>query len=585
MTAPFNLNQRWRPDDKSGPMCNHVFRDSRCYLKGAHYCRPRADRIVTFFAELLVHTRGVHARTPFILDEWQEFEIVRPLFGEVQYSAEHERYVRRYRVAHIVVARKNGKSELAAGIQLYMLVGDDEEAAEVYSAAKDTKQAGKVFDPAARMVQLSPQLNAVVKLYRNARRLVFQRTASIYEILTADATGELGHNPHSFNLDEVLALPNASLWEAMTTATGSRSQELLFTTTTETSDSASFGASLIEDAERVQEEPHRFPHVFAFVRKMPSSTEQLEHLKRMFPGHPDLPISTDVWDEANWKWPNPGLDSFRSREALRRQAADARDNSERENAFRQFLMNQRVQQVTRYIPMDLWDHNVGELMLTPSWNVDKLLGQRCHAGLDLSSKLDMTAWSLHFPESGHVLWRFWVPESVVPILSEFTDGAFDDWVRGGWIVATDGDTIDYERVMTDIAIDVERFAVVRCVYDRWSGEPVRQRLEADTGLELIESGTTYAQMTGPMNEAMRLLTANQIKHGGNPVARWMADNLDAKRPRDDPDRIRPVKPDRQATGKRIDGLPAWFFALDSVLMSKPKAVSAYENPNARVGVV
>jgi len=584
MTPDDVLDARWRPVDPSGDVCGHRFRARTCQRTGAHYCRPRADHVVAFFAELLVHTRGVHARNAFILDHWQEYEIIRPLFGEVIWSHEYHRYVRRYRIAHMVMARKNGKSELAAGIQLYMLVSDDEEAAEVYSAAKDTKQAGKVFEPALRMVQLSTRLSKIVKHYSNARRLVYEKMASFYEILTADAKGELGHNPHSFNLDEVLALPDASLWETMTTAVGARAQELLYTTTTETSDSASFGASLINDAERIQEDPARAPHVFAFVRKLPNTNEAIERLHRIFPDHPDLPVSTDVWDERNWKWPNPGLDSFKSRDAMRRQALDARDKPERENAFRQFQMNQRVQQVTRYIPMDLWDANIGELRMNPDWNVEKLAGQKCYAGLDLSSKLDMTAWCLQFP-FGEVLWRFWVPESVVPILSDFTDGAFEDWVRQGWIIATEGDTIDYERVYSDIAIDTERFAVVRCVYDRWSGEPVRQRLESDTGLEFIESGTTYTQMTGPMNEAMRLLTAHKIRHGGNPVARWMADSLEAKRPRDDPDRIRPVKPDRQATGKRIDGMPAWFFALDGMLMTKVEPVSAYEDPNARVGVV
>jgi phage terminase large subunit-like protein len=78
-------------------------------------------------------------------------------------------YARRYRIAYIIVARKNGKSELAAGIMLYMLVGDDEQSAEIYCAAKDTKQAGKVFEPALRMVQLSPVLSKRLKHIKNAR--------------------------------------------------------------------------------------------------------------------------------------------------------------------------------------------------------------------------------------------------------------------------------------------------------------------------------------------------------------------------------------------------------------------------------
>lgn len=575
---------RWRPTDAAGPVCGYSFGGGSCTRTGTHYCKPRADHVVAFFATLLVHTRGVHARQKFVLDDWQENEIIRPLFGEAIYSREHQRYVRRYRIGYIVVARKNGKSELAAGIQLYMLISDDEEAAEIYSAAKDTKQAGKVFDPAARMVQLSDKLRNYVTLYKNARRLVVDHTASIYEVLTADAAGELGHNPHSFNLDEVLALPDASLWEAMTTAVGARAQELLFATTTETNDGSSFGANLIEEAERVQEDPTRAPHVFSYVRKLPHTTEGLERLQRQFPGHPHLPVSTDAFDERNWKWPNPALGTFKSVEAMRRQSMDAQENPERENAFRQYQVNQRVQQLTRYIPMQLWDENIGDLLLTPEWNWESFAGQRCWAGLDLSSKLDMTAWCLHFSD-GRVRWRYWVPESIVPLLSEHTDGDFEQWVRDGWVVATDGDTIDYERVMADIAIDVNRFVVVRCVYDRWCGEPVRQRLEADTGLELIESGTTFQNMTAPMNEAMRLLVAREIRHGGNPVARWNADNVEAKRPRDDPDRIRPVKPDRTSSGKRIDGIPAWFFALDGMMMGRTQPVSAYEDPNARVGVV
>jgi phage terminase large subunit-like protein len=576
-----DLDKRWRPKDRRGPVCGYKFRTNICAKRGAHYCEPRADHVVMFFASHLQHTRGVHVRKPFILEGWQEWEVIRPLFGEVLYSQEHHRYVRRYRIGHIVVARKNGKSELAAGIQLYMLISDDEEAAEVYSAAKDTKQAGKVFDPAARMIQLNGKLSDHVKLFRNARRLVVERTASIYEVLTADAAGELGHNPHAFNLDEVLAQPNGTLWEAMTTAVGARAQELLYTTTTETNDSASFGASMIEEAERIQEDPTRAPHVFAFVRKLPSTREGLERLYRLFPGHPDLPVSTDPFDERNWKWPNPALDGFKSREAMRRQAIDAHENAEKENGFRQFQVNQRVQQVTRYIQMDLWDENTGDLLMTPDWNWETYAGQRSWAGLDLSSKLDMTAWCLQF-EDGRIRWRFWIPESVVPTLSEHTDGQFEQWCRDGWVVATDGDTIDYDQVMADIAIDCERFNIVRCVYDRWSGEPIRQRLSGETGLDMIESGTTYTQMTAPMNEAMRLLKARKVQHGGNPVARWMADNVEAKRPADDPDRVRPVKPDRQATGKRIDGMPAWFFALDGWLMSKPEAVSAYEDPQTRI---
>lgn len=574
---------RWRPRDAAKrPPCGYTLRGVTCTKRGPHYCEPRADRVVLFFSTFLIHTKGPKgkARQRFVLASWQEHEIIRPLFGEVVWDDEHDCYVRRFRIAYIVVARKNGKSELAAGLLLYLLVGDDEPAAEVYGAAKDTKQAGKVFEPALRMAQLDPRLNGFSKgatgrigHNKNARRLFDELTASYYEVITADALGELGHNPHGFCLDEVLSQRDGSLWEAMTTAVGARLQELLAAITTETNQPYSFGAELIDDAERVQEDPSRSPHVFAYVRKMPRSQDELDRIRRLYRGHPDLPVSLDPGDEANWKWANPALDDFKSRDSMRRQWSDSADNPAKRAAFCQFQLNQRRQQATRWVSLDLWDANIGEVAASPTWLDDRLSGA-CTAGLDLSSKFDMTAWCLLF-DDGWVRWRFWVPETVVPKLSRDTGGLFEQWVEDGWVVATDGDVIDYERVYDDIETDVDQFLIRSVTYDKWCGEPVRQEIEKRTGVEMFESATTYERMTRPMVEFMKRLKGFELKTGGNPVARWMADNLEVKSPTDDPDRIRPVKPDRNKSGVRIDGMPALFFAIDGD-MAPDEGESIYE---------
>ena len=559
----YSHDRRWRPKGTGKePVCGYTFRGKTCTKRGPHHCEPRADRVVAFFAEKLLHTKGPMVRTRFVLTEWQEQEIIRPLFGEVVWSHEWRRYARRYRIAIAVMARKGGKSEIAAGIVLYLTIGDDEEAAEVYGAAKDTKQAGKVFEPALRMTQLEPTLGARLKHNKNSRRLYDEEKFSYYEVIAADAAGELGHNPHGFVLDEVLSQPDSSLWDALRTGAGARVQPMFLAITTETNEPYSFGADLIDEAEAIMYDPRRAPHIFAWVRKLPANERELARVRKHFKGHPDLPVSCDPFDERNWKWPNPALDDFKSRDSLREQALEARNEPAKENAFRQFQMNQRVQQATRYIPMELWEANAGEIWLTPTWKLETLLGWRCWAGLDLSSKLDLTAWCLAFVD-GTLLWRFWAPEAVVPLLDRHTDGRFGQWCSQGWITLTDGDAIDYERIYRDIEEDHQRFAITSITYDKWTGEPVRQEIENRTGLAMFESGTTYERMTAPMSEFMRRLRVREYRHLGNPVARWMADALEAKSPRDDPDRIRPVKPDRQKTGKRIDGLVALFLAEDA----------------------
>lgn len=570
---------RWRPRDrKRRPVCGYTFRGSACSKSGPHYCAPRADRAVAFHAEVLVHTKGRFARQPFVPEPWQEHEILRPLFGEVVWSQDWDCYVRRYRLAYIVLGRKNGKSESASGLVLLLLVGDDEEAAEVYGAARDTKQAGKVGEVVDRMRQLSPALNGDrdgrLKQNKNSRRIFDERTASYFEVITADDLGELGHNPHGAYIDEVLSQRDGGLYHALRTSMGARHQPLLALLTTETNDPHGFGASEIDEAERIQEDPSRAPHVLSYVRKLPRTEDELDRLRRVFPGHPDLPVSCDPLDERNWKWPNPALDSFLSRQSLRDEALEAQNEPAKMHAFLQFRMNQRVQQATRYVPLDLWDANVGEVAASPDWLDAKLEGLVCDAGLDLSSRFDLTAWCMLF-EDGWIRWRFWIPETVVPLLDDATGGHFATWVDEGWVTATDGDVIDYQRVYADIEADAERFAIRSVTYDKWCGEPVRQQVEDRTGLEMVESATTYERMTRPMTESMRKLKAGEYAHGGNPLARWMAGNLEAKHPSDDPDRIRPTKPDRGRSGSRIDGMVALFFAEEGA-MAPGAQPSVYE---------
>ncbi len=568
-------HKRWRPRSRKGGRCGYTLDGKTCARTGAHYCEPRADKVVAFFAELLVHPAGALANHAFVLAPWQEHEIIRPLFGEVIWSPQWGRYVRRYTRATIVMGRKNGKSALLSGIVLYLLCGDGEESAEVYGAAATTRQAGKVFEPAVKMVKKSPILSERLTHIKNARRMVDEQTSSHYEIIPADADNELGHNPHGFVLDEVLSQADDSLWKAMRTAAGARAQTLMLAITTETSDQASFGAGFIDEADRVMEDPARAPHHFAFVRKMPRTVDELERLWRLFPARPELPVSIDPWDERNWYWPNPGLGVFLGLQSLREEAEEARDNPSAENGFRQFRLNQRVSQVTRWISMDLWNSCAGEIAPRPDWIAGRLEGQRCWGGLDLSSKLDLTAFSLLFP-GGECLWRFWAPESIAPFLDGHTDGKFSQWASEGWITLTDGDTIDYDQIYADIEADHRRYGIVEITYDKWSGEPVRQEIEKRTRLKMTESNTTYDRMTPPMAELMRRLKAHELKHFGNPVAVWMADALECKSPRDDPDRIRPVKPDRGKSGKRIDGMPSLLFAVDGAMRGMP-APSIYES--------
>lgn len=535
---------RWRPKSKAGSPCGATFRGLTCERKGAHHCFPRANRAVCFFEEVLVHTKGHWARQAFRLDPWQEHQIIRPIFGEVVWSTEWRLYVRRYRTAYIIVGRKNGKSELAAGIVLYLLVGDDEEGSEVYGAAKDTKQAGKVADVVERMRQLSPVLSARLKFNKNHRRIYDEKSGSYFEVITSDAMGELGHNPHGFILDEVLSQPDSTLWDALRTGAGARSQPLFVICSTETSEPVSFGAQMIDEAERIQDDPSRVPHAFSFVRKTPSDA--------------------DPYDEANWALANPALGSFLSVEALRQEALEARLDPAKENAFRQYRLNQRVSAVTRWLPIFTYDSSAGMV------DEGRLIGSTCYGGLDLSSVSDLTSLCWVFPdvELRHIVWRHFVPEDVVPQLTEITGGQFSQWVRNGYVTVTEGDVVDYDVLHQVMAEDAQRFIVTALGIDPWNSAATANWMQQNMRKVPVHRVPQGYRLSPALKEIERLIREGLFVHGGNPVARWCFDAAEIRQ--DDQENIKVVKPDRKMTGKRIDAVPAAANAIDALLRNPPK---------------
>lgn len=528
------------------PVCGRMFDGTTCRKRGDHLCKPRAAHAVAFMQEICVHTKDRWARTPFILADWQREDIVTPIFGEVRWDPEWECYVRRVRIAWIELGRKNGKSELLAAFALYMLVADGVEGAEIYGCAKDKPQARKVFDVAARMVRLSPVLSSRLRVIEHAARIVDERTGSYYEVVASDAGGNLGHNPSCIVFDEVLTQPNGELWSAMRTGMGTRMQPLLIAATTAGNDPASFAKSEHDECVKIQDDPARAPHRFVYLR--------------------NLPQDADPWDENNWYISNPALGDFLSIEALREEAQEARNDPARENSFRQYRLNQWVNQSTRWMPMHLYQLCAGTTADRPELLRDRLVRRPAWGGLDLASKLDLTSWCLVVPDgldagNASVLWRFWLPQGAVDFLDQHTDHRVSRWADDGWITVTDGEVVDYEVIYADIAEDCARLRVADISYDEWSGEPVRQAIETRTKVTMYPVPQTYKGMSHGMTELMAMTRSRTWSHHGNPVASWCFDNVEVRSPAGEPDLIRPDKPERGKTGKRIDAVPSSSMAV------------------------
>jgi phage terminase large subunit-like protein len=529
--------------------CGFTLDDVTCAAAGDHLCGPRAARVRAFFSEILVHTKGVYARRRFVLALWQAEELITPVFGEVVWDDEWGCYRRKHRIVWIELARKQGKSEILAGIALYLLCADDEEGAEIYGAAKDRDQARKVFDVAKRMVELSPVLSSRLSIYNSSKRIVDDKTASWYEVVAADAGGNLGHNPHGVVFDEALTQPNGDLWDALRTGMGTRVQPLLIAATTPGDDVGSWCGRMHDGMVKNAADPDREPHVYVYLRNTPDDA--------------------DPFDEANWVHANPALGDFLSISVLRDEAREARNDPSKENSFRQYRLAQWVRQSVRWMPMHLWDGCSGELWPSPDWGARWLDEHRldrtaAYFGLDLAAKFDLTAWAVLLQDEGgdfHAWWRFWLPEAGLAVLDKGHNGGWSRWAVDGWLTVTEGNVVDYTRIYDDIEADAERFLLVGGDADQWSMAPVIQEISRRTGVEEIDAyPNTFARMTPGMNEVMAMVRSGRLQHHGNPIARHCFDAAEVARAPYDPELIRPIKPERQPGQSRVDAVPALAMA-------------------------
>ena len=202
------------------------YEPSQFMLSDSHYDEARADRAVRFI-ENLCHTKGRWAGKPFWLLPWQE-RIVRDIFGIVKKDG-----TRQFRTAYVEIPKKNGKSELAAAIALYLLYADNEPSAEVYGAAADRQQASIVFDVAKRMVEMTPALLKRSKIMAATKRLVNYNNVGFYQVLSAEVGTKHGLNVSGLVLDELHAQPNRNLVDVLTKGSGdARTQPLYFLITT-----------------------------------------------------------------------------------------------------------------------------------------------------------------------------------------------------------------------------------------------------------------------------------------------------------------------------------------------------------------
>lgn len=189
--------------------------------------------MIRFIEKLCIFTNGKWTGSPFVLQPWQ-----RKLLYEL-FEVDPETGLRRYRRALIGLPRKNGKTELAAAIALYLMLADGEKSSQNYCAAGNEEQADMVFQAAKTMCEHEgAPLRALVKV-ETGRLTSLDDPRSFFQRLSSKGATKHGLNIHGVVFDELHVWgvgQHDELWSALTTGSASRDQPLQIAITTAGSD-------------------------------------------------------------------------------------------------------------------------------------------------------------------------------------------------------------------------------------------------------------------------------------------------------------------------------------------------------------
>lgn len=397
--------------------------------------------------------------------------------------------------AILSIARKNAKTATIMVILLAHLAGPEAiENSQIASGAMSREQAGVLFTLAVKAIQMSPELSARIKIFPSAKKLLGVSKNVEYQALSAESKTAHGRSLALAVLDETGQIrgPTDPFVEAIETSQGAYKNPLKIIISTQAATDADLLSILID----APDDPQIVKHIYS------------------------APPDCELDDESAWYAANPALGLFRSIEDVRKQCEKAKAIPSFEPAFRNLILNQRIEMTAVFVSKSTWESNGDD--------PGEGKGKKVWGGLDLSEVNDLTALVL-VDEDGGVHPTFWLPSEGLREKSQKDRVPYDIWNKEGLLQTTPGKAIEYRYVAKHLRRVFDTYNVQHIAFDRynirflipWLVEEGFSESELD---KIKEMGQGTASMTPAIRELEVKLLNGQLKHGKHPVLNMCAAN-------------------------------------------------------------
>ncbi len=435
------------------------------------------------------------------------------------------------RKAILSIGRKNGKTGLIAALLLAHIAGPEAvQNSQIRSGGQSRDQAALVFKLAVKMINLSPDLQRLIRIVPTTKILIGLALNVEYQAISAEGKTAHGLSPIVGILDEVGQVrgPRDDFIDAITTAQGAYENPLLLVISTQAPNDADLLSLWIDDALK-SKDPRIVCHVYA------------------------APEDCGLMDKRAWGEANPAMGVFRSEQDIADQALEASRMPSAESKFRNLTLNQRCEVASPLISRGVWLANSFEPDMT-AFETEQVF-----CGLDLSKRTDLTAFvRIAFKnDRWHVLATFWTPEQGIVERSKRDRQPYDLWAEQGFIRTTPGASVDYDVVAQEISDELRGCDCPGIAFDRWRIDIMRKSMEAiDFVVPLVEWGQGFKDMSPAIDELETELLNDRLSHGDNPVLTMCAANAVAKM-----DEAGGRKLDKLKATGRMDGIAALTMAM------------------------
>lgn len=486
-----------------------------------------AERPIEFIESFCRQSKSEWIGKPVKLELFQKAYIA-ALFGFVNKNTGE----RRFNETLFLVARKNGKSTMLSGIALYLLVGDGEGGAEIYSVATKKDQAKLVFNEAVNMVKQSPDLSKHLKKHKTD--ISFPLTFSKFEALASDSNSLDGLNSHAVIIDELHAIKDRNLYEVMKQSMSARKQPLIVMITT---------AGTVREC--------IYDDMYDYACKVVDGTIEDE---RFLPILYELDNRDEWTDWKMWQKANPGLGTIKQFDKLAEHVERAKTNPKDLPGVLTKDFNIRETVSGMWVTFD--DVNNPE-----EYSLEDLKDSYAVGGADLSSTTDLTCATLIIMKPGsdkkYVLQKYFLPKENIEKKIKEDKIPYDIWEKRGLMTLCEGNKVNYSDVTAWFMEMYQEYGIrpLWIYYDPWNSQYWIQEMK-DTGFDMQECRQGFQTLSQPMKEMEADLKAHIVNYNNNPILKWCLTNTSIKM--DENGNIRPVKGQNQKM--RIDGSVSLLIA-------------------------